>query len=200
RLKNLFEKYQFKFESQADKRQGWTEEDAILITYGDVIKDKDKPEKKSLELLEDFLDTYLNSAISTVHILSFFTSSSDKGFSVIDYKQVRPDLGNWNNIEQLSAKYRLMADLVINHTSRSSKWFMNYQEGKDPGKDYFIEVEADEDLTTVTRARDSELKTAVETPNGLKYVWTTFSDDQIDLNFTNPDVLFEFIEIFFFYI
>jgi len=78
RLKNLFEKYQFKFESQADKRQGWTEEDAILITYCDVIKDKDKPEKISLELLEDFLDTYLNSAISSFHILSFFTSSSDK--------------------------------------------------------------------------------------------------------------------------
>lgn len=200
KLEKLFKKYSFKFEAPTNKRQGWSQKDAILITYGDVINDGNNPEKKSLELLSDFLDSYLNHSISTIHILPFFPSSSDKGFAVIDYKKVRADLGNWGHIERLSQKYRLMADLVINHTSRYSEWFMNFQQGKDPGKDYFIVVEPNVDLSTTTRPRNSELKTMVETKSGLKYVWTTFSDDQIDLNFTNPDVLFEFIEIFFFYI
>ncbi len=200
RLKKLFTKYDFELEGQKDGRIGWTEKDAILITYGDVITIDDHPGKKSLELLENFLDIYLNSSISTVHILPFFPSSSDQGFSVIDYKKVRPGMGDWNDVERLSEKYRLMADLVINHTSRYGEWFMNYEQAEDPGKDYFIEVEPDEDLATVTRPRDSALKTAVETENGLRYVWTTFSDDQIDLDFTNPDVLFEFIDIFLFYI
>ncbi len=200
RLKNLFESYNFDFSLKKDERTGWTEKDAILITYADVITASDHSEKKGIELLEDFIDTYLNSSVSTVHLLPFFPSSSDQGFSVMDYKKVRAGLGDWEDIEHFSEKYRLMADLVINHASRYGEWFMNYEKGRNPGKDYFIEVEPDEDLTTVTRPRDSALKTAVETENGLRFVWTTFSDDQIDLDFTNPDVLFEFIDIFLFYI
>ncbi len=200
RLEKLFKKYNFDFKAIKEERKGWTEKDAILITYGDVISHSNHTPKKGFELLEEFIDIYLNGSISTVHLLPFFPSSSDQGFSVIDYKKVRPELGDWQDIERLSGKYRLMADLVINHTSRYSEWFLNYKKGQNPGYDYFIEVEPDEDLTSVTRPRDSALKTAVETENGLRYVWTTFSDDQIDLNFTNPDVLFEFIDIFLFYI
>ncbi|HLR24587.1 MAG TPA: alpha-amylase family glycosyl hydrolase, partial [Fodinibius sp.] len=115
-------------------------------------------------------------------------------------REVRDDLGNWNNIEDLSQKYNIMADLVINHTSRFSDWFENYRMGKEPGKDYFIEVNPSSDLSTVTRPRNSPLLTTVETDRGLRYVWTTFSEDQVDLDFSNPDVLHEFVNIFLFYL
>ncbi len=177
----------------------WSEKDAILITYGDTVY-KETDNEPKLQTLRKFVRKYIGEAVSTVHILPFFPSSSDSGFSVIDYRKVREDLGSWDDIRQFAEDYRLMGDLVINHTSRDSIWFKNYVRQEGEGKDYFIEVSPDWDLSAVTRPRSSPLLTAVHTTNGLKHLWTTFSDDQIDLDFTNPDVLFEFLDIFLFYI
>lgn len=187
-------------QEKGNKGPHWDQTDAILITYGDVIKKENGSGEPGLQLLESFLNRYLQEVISTVHILPFFPSSSDAGFSVIDYKKVREGLGTWDDIERLAGDYKLMADLVINHTSRYSEWFENYEKGESPGQDYFIEVDTAEDLSEVTRPRSSPLITSVQTPRGLRHVWTTFSDDQIDLDFRNPEVLFEFIDIFLFYI
>lgn len=200
RLQDLLFSYGFSLDESKADREGWDESDTILITYGDVIQPGDGEEDKPrLQLLHNFLDQYLRELISTVHILPFFPSSSDAGFSVMDYKEVRDDLGSWDDIKTLTDQYKIMADIVINHASRFSEWFENYEVGADPGKDYFIEVEPDTDLSDVMRPRDTSLVTSVQTENGLRHVWTTFSDDQIDLNFSNPDVLFEFLDIFLFY-
>jgi sucrose phosphorylase len=200
RLKELFSDYGHVLEEQKDtSREAWDETDAVLITYGDVVRSEEQPDKPYLQVLESVLNKYLNEIISTVHILPFFPSSSDAGFSVIDYKKVRKELGTWSDIERLAEDYRLMGDLVINHTSRFGEWFNNYQNDESPGKDYFIEVDPDEDLSATTRPRNSPLLTMVKTVNGFRHVWTTFSSDQIDLDFSNPDVLFEFIDIFLFY-
>jgi sucrose phosphorylase len=199
RLKELFSNYGHTLEEPKGTRNVWDETDTILITYGDVVRSEEKPGKPCFQVLESVLDVYLDEVISTVHILPFSPSSSDAGFSVIDYKKVRDDLGSWSDIERLADKYQLMGDLVINHTSRFSEWFNNYQKGQSPGKDYFIEVDPEEDLSDITRPRNSPLLTMVETVNGFRNVWTTFSSDQIDLDFSNPDVLLSFIDIFLFY-
>lgn len=199
-LEELLDKYGFEMQEKGNKGPHWDQTDAILITYGDVIKKENGSGEPGLRLLELFLNRYLQEVISTVHILPFFPSSSDAGFSVIDYRKVREGLGTWDDIERLAGDYKLMADLVINHTSRYSEWFENYEKGESPGQDYFIEVDNAEDLSEVTRPRSSPLITSVQTPRGLRHVWTTFSDDQIDLDFRNPEVLFEFIDIFLFYI
>ncbi len=197
RLQNVVSSYGFTLAKSPEVRNGWDEHDTVLITYGDVIQDDE--ETPRLQLLAKFLDHYLKDVLSTVHILPFFPSSSDAGFSVIDYKKVRDDLGDWDDIESLTEQYQLMADLVINHTSRYSRWFENYEMGESPGQDYFIEVEPGTDLSKVTRPRSSPLVTTVQTEQGLRHIWTTFSDDQVDLDFSNPDVLFEFLDIFLFY-
>jgi sucrose phosphorylase len=93
-----------------------------------------------------------------------------------------------------------MADMVINHTSRYSNWFQNFKEKKEPGKNYFIDVDPDLDISQVTRPRNSPLLTPVQTNNGNRCVWTTFSEDQVDVDFSNPDVLFEYLDIFLFYL
>lgn len=198
-IKELIAQYGFEANEDVNPTKPWTQEDAILITYGDVILPQNGQANK-LQTLADFITDRLGNAINTVHILPFFPSSSDQGFSVIDYKKVRDDLGEWKDIETLAIQYRVMADLVINHTSRFSDWFENYQIGKNPGKDYFIEVDSATDLSKVTRPRNSPLLTMVKTTDGLRYVWSTFSDDQIDLDFRNPEVLLEFIDIFLFYL
>lgn len=179
------------------KTEQWSEDSTVLITYGDTVTD---PQKSPLQTLKSFLDDHMRDAISAVHILPFSPYSSDDGFSILDYREVNPDLGKWQDIEAIAQDYRLMADLVLNHCSRKGPWFKNYAAGVAPFRDYFIEMDDDADLSGVVRPRSLPLLTDVKTQRGPKKVWTTFSSDQIDLNFKNPDVLFDFLDILIGYI
>jgi sucrose phosphorylase len=170
----------------------WSEKDMMLITYGDSIVE---PEQKPLKTLESFMDTYLNDKINSVHILPFFPYSSDDGFSVIDYSSVNESLGDWQDIEDIAGKYKLMSDLVINHCSSRSAWFQNFIKGSGVGKDYFFTADPSDDLSQGVRPRTSPLLRETETAEGTKYVWCTFSHDQVDLDFRNPHVLLSFVSI-----
>ena len=114
---------------------------------------------------------------------------------VIDFKNINDAFGSWEDIETIATKYKLMTDLVINHVSSRSQWFDQFKNNKNPGQHYFISVEPNTDTSEVTRPRTSPLLQEVETLNGKKLVWSTFSHDQPDLNFSNPDVLLEVIDI-----
>lgn len=175
----------------------WDQKNIVLITYGDSITQSGK---RPLRTLRKFLRKYLDGITTTVHILPFFPYSSDDGFSVIDYLEVNRQLGSWKDIAAIGEDFRLMADLVINHCSAESEWFRNYLLGKEPGKGYFVEAHPDDDLSAVVRPRSSPLLREVETVNGTRHVWCTFSHDQVDLNFRNPEVLRRFVSIINFYI
>ncbi|HLF90955.1 MAG TPA: alpha-amylase family glycosyl hydrolase, partial [Anaerolineales bacterium] len=175
----------------------WSERDAILITYADQFS---TPGQTPLQTLSDFLEKYLGDAISGVHLLPFYPYSSDDGFSVVNYRDVDPRMGTWEDIPPLRENYRLMFDAVINHISRQSAWFQGYLRGEEPFTDYFIEVPPEIDLSGVTRPRALPLLTPVETSRGVRDIWTTFSDDQIDLNYANPQVLLEIIDLLLFYV
>ena len=175
----------------------WDETTSVLITYGDMVQSGEEP---PLQVLKRFADQYLGGAINTIHILPFCPYSSDDGFSVVDYRVVDPNLGNWKDVQDLGRGFRLMYDLVLNHCSRKSKWFADYVANIAPYRDFFIEADPKADLSAVMRPRALPLLTPVHTQHGDTHVWTTFSDDQIDLDFSNPDVLFEFLDILLFYI
>jgi sucrose phosphorylase len=175
----------------------WDEQSAMLITYGDMVQNGDEP---PLQVLKRFADQYLAGAINTIHILPFCPYSSDDGFSVIDYREVDPNLGSWDDIQEMGSSFKLMFDLVLNHVSRQSKWFADYIANIAPYRDFFISVDPETDLTAVTRPRNLPLLTPVHTRHGDMHLWTTFSDDQMDVRFSNPDVLFEFLDILLFYI
>jgi sucrose phosphorylase len=175
----------------------WDERDAIVIAYGDMVR---REGEAPLQTLLGFMDTYLHEALSGVHILPFFPYSSDDGFSVIDFRQVDPHLGDWDAIQAISADYRLMTDLVLNHVSSRSAWFKGFTNGLAPERDYFIVMDPDSDLSAVVRPRNLPLLTAAQTPAGERHVWTTFSADQVDLDFANPDVLFEILDILCLYV
>ena len=179
-------------QTAATHHSKWTQDDVIVVTYGNSITCDDEP---PLRTIHRFLNRELKGTVSSVHILPFFPYSSDDGFSVIDYGAVNPELGTWEDIEAISENFCLMADLVLNHCSRESDWFKNYLRGVDPGSGYFIETPPDADVSDVVRPRSTPLLTPVETSSGTKHVWCTFSPDQVDLNFANPEVLFEFVRI-----
>lgn len=192
---SLLEKY--KALAPVEKADFWNEKDVLLITYGDSIIEKDTT---PLNTLSDFLNEHLTDSISGVHILPFFPYSSDDGFSVIDYRKVNPGLGDWDDIKRIADKFNLMVDLVINHVSRESLWFYDFVANQYPASEYFIELPPDTDTRQVTRPRNSPLLVPVNTHRGTRHLWATFSEDQIDLDFSNPNVLLEFIDILLFYI
>lgn len=180
------------------RKQSWDESDIVLITYGDQFSETNVP---TLETFKKMFDEHLANKFEIVHILPFYPYSSDDGFSVIDYKKVNPVLGDWSNVENLSNSARIMFDYVCNHISAKSEWFQEYLKGNPKYDDYFIEMDPSIDLSSVTRPRALPLLSKFTLANGEeKYIWTTFSDDQIDLNFSNPQVLVDMIDVLLFYL
>lgn len=174
----------------------WTHKDIVLITYGDSIQSATQP---PLQTLRSFMNRHLPVEFSMVHVLPFFPWSSDEGFSITDFRAVNPELGGWEDIAALEECYDLVIDLVLNHCSRENLWFVDYLAGEAPYDKYFIEVDENENLSMVTRPRSTPVLTGVRTHRGMKHVWATFSNDQIDMNYANPDVLLEFIDILLYY-
>ncbi len=175
-----------------------SEKDTILITYGDQVQHLNEP---PLESLYTFLDETLEGEINSVHILPFYPYSSDDGFSVVNYSEVDPKLGSWKEIEHISQKYRLMVDGVINHISQFSDWFKAYMAGEEAYKDFFIELDPSADLSQVVRPRATPLLHDYEDDAGnIRHIWTTFSRDQVDLNYANYKVLLAVLDALFYYI
>jgi len=180
------------------RKDFFSQEDVFLITYGDTLKKKGE---LPLETLYKFAVSRLKDVFSTIHILPFFPFSSDDGFSVVDYFAVNPELGDWKEIQRLEREFKLMFDLVLNHASSKSKWFQNYLDEKPHYKDLAIEVDPSTDLSLVTRPRFLPVLTRFNKTSGdAVYVWTTFSADQIDLNYRSVDVLSKMVETLLFYV
>jgi len=195
-IENLVDQYR-QLIPEKNTESCFTERDAILITYGDMVREAGIP---PLDTLNDFLSVYAKGIFSGVHILPFFPFSSDDGFSVIDFKHVNPALGKWNHLEPISHHFKLMVDLVVNHVSAKSRWFQGFLEGDPQFEEFFITVEDGEDLRKVVRPRALPLLTEVETSAGQRKVWTTFSEDQVDLNYKNPKVLLAVLDVLLFYV
>jgi sucrose phosphorylase len=174
-----------------------TERDSILITYGDQLSSSDE---KPLETLSMFCRQNLAGVVGGIHILPFYPWTSDDGFSIVDYRQVDPALGDWENISAMQEAFRLMFDGVINHISSQSEWFKAFLNDDPQYADYFVVVKDSPDLSSVVRPRALPLLTTFTTPSGKKQVWTTFSDDQIDLNYQNPEVLLEILDVLLLYV
>ena len=165
----------------------WSENDVVLIAYPDQISDQDQPPLATLKSVLSEVDH----AFSTIHILPFFPSSSDDGFAVIDHCEVAEEFGGWRNIESISANNQIMADLVLNHVSASHRWVDEFRKDIDPGRRCLLTASPDTDLSGVVRPRTTELLVPCETINGVKHLWCTFSPDQVDVNWAEPEVLLE---------
>jgi sucrose phosphorylase len=171
--------------------------DALLITYADQVVE---PGTKPLVSLDKFASQHLKNLVNGIHILPFYPASSDDGFAVMDYRAVDPLYGDWADVKRLGERYKLMFDAVLNHASAQGGWFRAFLRDEDPFKDFFLCVEGDPDLSAVVRPRTSPLLTRFPTKRGERAVWTTFSADQPDLDYHNPLVLLEMVDVLLFYV
>lgn len=167
-----------------------------LITYGDSITAKSGSHLASFNsFYRDFCAFF-----SIVHVLPFYPYSSDWGFSIKDYKKVDAQLGTAADIRQLSKQVDLMFDFVLNHTSVEHSWFERFLADDPEFKDFYISVNPEADLSSVVRPRSHPLLTEFDSVSGPKWIWTTFSADQADLNYANPEVLLRMIDVMLFYV
>jgi sucrose phosphorylase len=190
------------WEDSQKERDIFTEQDIILITYGDLIK---SDRKKPLETLADICEKYFQNVFNTIHLLPFFPYSSDRGFAIIDFRQLDPNLGRWDDINRIHNNFKLMFDGVFNHISSQSFWFQEFLNGNPDYQDFFTVFHEEdeishEELNKLMRPRNSHVLSEFETYNGSKLIWTTFSPDQIDLKFQNPKVLLKMTEILLYYV
>ena len=186
------------YEEKLPKRAfDFSEKDAVLITYGDSFQQNNR---EPLAVLNDFVTEYLGDAISIVHVLPFFPYSSDDGFSVIDYREVNPDLGSWDDVHELGTGRTVMFDAVINHVSAKSREFQGFLKREEKYRNFFIVVGPEFDISRVFRPRALPLLTRFDTNRGNLDLWTTFSTDQIDLNYRDPDVLLYIIDVLLYYV
>ncbi|MFZ5206488.1 sugar phosphorylase [Enterobacter kobei] len=180
------------------RKSGWDEKDVVLITYADQFSAKGE---KALPVFTRFYNEWLARTFSHVHLLPFYPWSSDDGFSVIDYHSVAPETGSWQDVVELKQSASLMFDFVCNHMSAKSEWFANYLAHKPGFDDFFISVDPETDLSAVTRPRALPLLTPFKLQDGsVRHLWTTFSDDQIDLNFASPQVLIAMVDVLLHYL
>ncbi len=147
-LQALVDKYRGQITAPAEL--SLSERDSILITYGDQIGEPGRP---YLQTLAEFCEAKCKGVISGIHILPFYPSSSDDGFSVMDYRAVDPALGSWQDVERMGRSFRLMVDCVINHASVQGDWFQAFLREETPYRDYFLTVDGSPDLSHVVRPR-----------------------------------------------
>ncbi|NAS11989.1 alpha-amylase family glycosyl hydrolase [Poritiphilus flavus] len=195
-ISRLLDKYGFRA-AEDGRYRGLTHKDAILITYGDAIQQEGE---NPLYTLKRFSSRYLKGRINTVHLLPCFPYTSDDGFSVTDYYQIDPGLGNWKDIEALKRHFDLMFDAVVNHISQGSDWFQGFLKGEEAYRDYFIEADPDEDHSQVVRPRALPLLHEFDKQGEAVHIWTTFSRDQVDLNYANYKVFLHVLDVLLFYV
>ena len=185
-------------EKRQDGKPHFSQKDIFLITYGDSLQSlKETP----LKTLHRFADQFLKGVFSTIHFLPFFPYSSDDGFSVIDFFSINPDLGTWQDVRDFHPDFGLMFDYVVNHISAQSPWFKKYLGGKRSYETLAIEMDPSTDLSQVTRPRSLPLLTEFKKQTGDRvHLWTTFSADQVDLNFASIDVVEKMIKVLLFYV
>lgn len=163
-----------------------------LITYPDSLGG-------DLPTLLYILDTYLENAVTGIHLLPFYPSSADRGFAPLTYYEVDSAFGTWKDITEIGAKYDLMVDFMFNHLSRQSEYFKDFLEKKERSeyRDLFIRFKGfwpggaptEEDLAKVYTRKPRPPYTEAEFADGTRErLWCTFEDEQIDLNQKSPRV------------
>lgn len=178
------------------RRRRPDQSDVLLITYGDTLEGEEPP----LRTLRTFASAHLRDLVSGIHVLPFFPWSSDYGFAIKDYLQVDPRLGTWADVEDLARGFDLMIDFVCNHLSAESGWFRSYLQDHVPERDYFLSADPDADLSRVVRPRTTPLLTPFDTASGPRWLWTTFSPDQVDLDYHHPSLLLRVLDVLLAYV
>ncbi len=160
---------------------------AQLIAYADRFGSGDIAGVRAM------LDGPFSGVFTGVHLLPFYTpyDGVDAGFDPIDHEAVDPRLGTWGDVGALAQRYDVTADLIVNHISADSRAFADFRSKGDDSThaDLFLSVESvfpggptDGEQAEIYRPRPTSPFTAFVVAGEERYLWTTFTDRQVDID------------------
>lgn len=161
--------------------------------------------------VRDKIDYLSELGVTYLHLMPLLKPRSgpnDGGYAVVDYRAVDPSLGTMDDLEALATELRqhgisLCIDLVCNHTAKEHEWALKARAGDVDYQNYYLMY----DDRTVPDAFEETLPEVFPEfkPGNFtfyadfgKWVWTTFNEYQWDLNYRNPAVLAEMVDIILF--
>jgi amylosucrase len=157
------------------------------------------------------LDYLQELGITYVHLMPCLMprpGDSDGGYSVMDYRAINPDFGTIEDFEAVATALRdrgisLCVDLVLNHTAKEHPWAKKAAKGDAKYADYYLMFDSDDlpkrfEETLVEVFPDNAPGNFTHYPQIGKWVWTTFNEHQWDLNWANPQVFLEIVEVMLF--
>ncbi len=191
---------------QRDLEQDWFQRSdmAGYVLYIDRFAGNLKGLLDRLDYLEDL-------GIRYVHLMPCLKprpGDSDGGYSVMDYRAVNPAYGTMAEFEAVAAALRargmtLCVDLVLNHTAKEHDWAVRAAAGDAVYQDYYLMFDTPDlpdqyERTLVEVFPDNAPGNFTQYPDFGKWVWTTFNEHQWDLNWANPQVFLEIVDIMLF--
>jgi amylosucrase len=188
---------------QRDLNPDWflSEKMAGYVFYIDRFSGDLKGVLKHIEYLSDL-------GVNYVHFMPCLQprpGDSDGGYSVMDYRAINPELGTMADLEAVTSELRAKSmstciDLVLNHTAKEHEWALKARAGDKTYRDYYWFFDTDEmpkkyDETLVEIFPETAPGSYTWYADAKAWVWTTFNEHQWDLNWTNPDVFLEIVDI-----
>lgn len=164
-----------------------------LITYVDRLTDG------GLVKLKQRIEQPLSGLFSGIHILPFYypIDGSDAGFDPIDHTRVDERLGDWGDLKALGDECEIMADLIVNHASADSPEFQDVLKNGENSRywsmflkeaDLYPEGITEQQAKLIYRPRPGSCFSAKSLVSGKTVnFWTTFTDNQIDINVESPE-------------
>ncbi len=174
----------------------WWKQAKIYELYIDKFAD-------DIEGLIGCLEYFSDLGINTLHVLPHYPSPmADDGYDVSDYRNVRPELGTLDDFKRLvrcahASGIRIITDLVLNHTSEQHPWFVEARSSKNnPKRDYYLWSETGTEFPLVTSGiRDVKEKNWIPNPQTGDFYFAKYYPQQPDLNWDNPAVFEEILDI-----
>ncbi len=134
--------------------------------------------------------------VDCLWLLPFYPSPlRDGGYDISDYYSVHPESGTVDDLRRLldeahARGIRVIADLVINHTSDQHPWFIESRQSRDnPKADWYVWNDDDQKWPEARVVFvDVERSNWAYDPQRNQYYWHRFYSHQPDLNYDNPEV------------
>lgn len=146
--------------------------------------------------LTEKLDYIRDLGVNCIWLTPIYPSPlRDDGYDIADFTSIYPDYGTVNDFQNFTDAahergIRVIADLVMNHTSDQHAWFQEARADKNsPKRDYYVWTDDPDQYAGVRIIfTDTETSNWTFDPVAGQYFWHRFFSHQPDLNYDNPAV------------
>lgn len=186
----------------------WYKDAVFYEVYVRAFFDSNGDGHGDLKGLAQKLDYFKDLGIDALWLLPIYASPlKDDGYDIADYYAIHPDYGTLDDFKELldaahTRGIKVITDLVLNHTSDQHPWFQSARQGQqDPYHDFYVWSDDDQKYAGARIIfLDTEKSNWTWDDSAQQYFWHRFYSSQPDLNYDNPQVRQEMINVMKFWL